>query len=435
MTAPPIALADPGFAESNGLPRFPSHEWDALGLIFKRKVFQRIWIIQELALARDVEMMCGSHAMSFIDLALASRIIVDRGWFRFFIKEYGEDCRPNFAANHFNRQLLISSGKQQSLLFLLGVTRRFQATHPVDKIYGLLGLSQVKGQQLDATPLTPALIPDYTKSTEEVYRDITFHLMVSENSLDLLSTVEDKSVRKLKQLPSWVPDYSTWQNITILGLNQGIPYIASGNSPVSITRSGRSNETLHTKAIRLDNIGSVSRPWLAEDHYFNIFHDWCEFLNQQLILTNQLNLVKSNRAIARALIGDFAVTSAQYPAPEDEYFKHFLSFLQHHFQMSGPDMNESQFGGDYSIYLESFHHFGFGRRAFISKEGRIGFGHISVQEGDGIYLLSGGRTPFILRPVADGESFEFLGESYLHGVMNGEAVPSDETKWTTIDIV
>ena len=40
--------------------------------------------------------------------------------------------------------------------------------------------------------------------------------------------------------------------------------------------------------------------------------------------------------------------------------------------------------------------------------------------GDRIALLLGGRTPFVLRPVAGTREYELVGACYVHGIMDGE---------------
>lgn len=184
---------DPAFSEMTGLPACPSPEREALAMLYKREVFQRVWVIQELALATNIEMMCGSHAMNFLHFVEVARIVIDKSWYRLLLDVYGSDCRPYFPAILYNRFRAVHNSERESLQLLLVSTRRFQATHPVDKIYGLTGLSQVNL----ADVLAPALLPDYTKPVEEVYTDVTFHVIDLEGSLEILSTVEDRTTRKL----------------------------------------------------------------------------------------------------------------------------------------------------------------------------------------------------------------------------------------------
>lgn len=64
---------------------------------------------------------------------------------------------------------------------------------------------------------------------------------------------------------------------------------------------------------------------------------------------------------------------------------------------------------------------------FITHDGRFGLGPIGTREGDEIYTLLGAHVPFVLRRIepcnnasTEHEEFRLLGESYVHGVMDGE---------------
>ena len=61
-----------------------------------------------------------------------------------------------------------------------------------------------------------------------------------------------------------------------------------------------------------------------------------------------------------------------------------------------------------------------GRKLFSTSNGYIGIGNITLEPGDLVCVFLGGRTPFIIRPV--GEKYEFVGDCYLHGIMQGEAM-------------
>jgi hypothetical protein len=61
-----------------------------------------------------------------------------------------------------------------------------------------------------------------------------------------------------------------------------------------------------------------------------------------------------------------------------------------------------------------------GRSLCVTTSGRICLTPSETRVGDSVAILYGGRTPYVLRPV--GENFEFVGESYVHGLMKGEAL-------------
>jgi hypothetical protein len=65
-----------------------------------------------------------------------------------------------------------------------------------------------------------------------------------------------------------------------------------------------------------------------------------------------------------------------------------------------------------------------GRRFFVTKKGYFGIGPAELEEGDEIYILAGGKLPFVLRPLPESQpdTFELVGDCYVHGIMDGEAV-------------
>lgn len=79
------------------------------------------------------------------------------------------------------------------------------------------------------------------------------------------------------------------------------------------------------------------------------------------------------------------------------------------------------------------------RTFFITDRGYIGLGPAKIHVGDHVYILLGGQTPFILREAGsrnvpripsrrrlgyvERNCFEVIGGSYIHGLMDGEAMP------------
>lgn len=56
------------------------------------------------------------------------------------------------------------------------------------------------------------------------------------------------------------------------------------------------------------------------------------------------------------------------------------------------------------------------------NEGHFGMAPWRVQKGDKICVLLGCSIPLVLRPRLDTNSYEVIGECYLHGFMNGEVL-------------
>jgi Heterokaryon incompatibility protein (HET) len=65
---------------------------------------------------------------------------------------------------------------------------------------------------------------------------------------------------------------------------------------------------------------------------------------------------------------------------------------------------------------------GMTRRLITTNEGYLGMAPYRVRKGDKICVLLGCNIPLVLRQRKDESSYEVIGECYLHGFMNGEAL-------------
>ncbi|KNG80943.1 hypothetical protein ANOM_011029 [Aspergillus nomiae NRRL 13137] len=91
--------------------------------------------------------------------------------------------------------------------------------------------------------------------------------------------------------------------------------------------------------------------------------------------------------------------------------------------------------GSFSTLLKWYYR---SRCLFRTRQGYIGLGPAGVQPGDEVWLFATARTPFVLRQPSqgslgrqtrsstsstpEGEFRTFIGETYVHGIMNGEAM-------------
>jgi len=66
--------------------------------------------------------------------------------------------------------------------------------------------------------------------------------------------------------------------------------------------------------------------------------------------------------------------------------------------------------------MDAIHH---RRKFFLTTSGWMGLCPDWIKD-DVVCLLLGGHVPFVRCP--DGEKYQFIGESYVHGAMDGEAM-------------
>lgn len=198
----------------------------ALSRLFKNPWFQRIWVVQEVSAAEVVHIMYNGICIDWNTLASA-------------VREIGSDVALSSRMNyeHFPRsdsietsglglptgplELLhwqnaaimakmrdkIRSGSPVPLMLLMAATLIFKSKDPRDKIFALLGIAS------DGTDLP--FRPDYKESVELVFIKTTSYLLSSEDwftqlvmSGSGLDTAGSTGRPVLRELPSWVPDYT-----------------------------------------------------------------------------------------------------------------------------------------------------------------------------------------------------------------------------------
>jgi hypothetical protein len=77
-------------------------------------------------------------------------------------------------------------------------------------------------------------------------------------------------------------------------------------------------------------------------------------------------------------------------------------------------------GGDPAEYAALARNFGFNRAFIITRDRRTGLGPSDSRAGDTVTVIFGGEVTYILRH--EKEHFLFVGQSYVQGLMNGQAL-------------
>ncbi|KAI1634422.1 heterokaryon incompatibility protein-domain-containing protein [Biscogniauxia mediterranea] len=164
--------------------------YDTFGAIFRRPYFSRLWVVQEVLLARSLSLHCGTASTELSTSAVS------------VLKAKLPDI-PSWI-----NLLPRSQDAAVTLKYLLGVTSKCHSSDLRDKVFGVLGL-------LENTPES-VLEPDYSLTVPEVLIGTATHIIQSTGSLDILrqtglglAWLETKNIgRDLRNaigIPSWVP--------------------------------------------------------------------------------------------------------------------------------------------------------------------------------------------------------------------------------------
>ncbi|PMD53075.1 HET-domain-containing protein [Hyaloscypha bicolor E] len=178
-----------------------SRQWRALEHLFtERTWWKRVWIIQEVAFARDAIVHCGSKSMHWATLHdLWRQECCQRNARLHYL--LGVSAIPLDMVRGTVRNPMRAQGYediQSSLLCLLAKYRTWKSTKHVDKIYALFGLAGISKDL--------SIVPDYNKPTADVFCDVAFAIIESDCNLDVLSQVHRVEDREAGW-PSWVPDW------------------------------------------------------------------------------------------------------------------------------------------------------------------------------------------------------------------------------------
>jgi hypothetical protein len=186
----------------------------ALAGLFSRPYWTRVWIVQEVAMARKVTLHCGDRQVPWerlVQFMPHTRIIPSLNPTA-VARETGSRAPDIWRAFGRPRKLVrLSKLKKQNPVDVLREAADFEASVPVDKVYGLLGLFPAPVQQ--------RLVVDYAKTLNEVVGEVMRvylkETMDSERGYDLsfLSVFPPFAETEFESReagapghPSWLPD-------------------------------------------------------------------------------------------------------------------------------------------------------------------------------------------------------------------------------------
>lgn len=337
-------------------------------------------------------------------------------------------------------------------MYELHRARSLKVTDPRDRVFAMLGHYSVSGPNLDGVKNTAlaTMKADYNKTIKKVYTDVAIRALTGDTSLLALAAVQhmslpsseeapDKGGRVVNQhtLPSWVPDWRTYQSFI---LSEPINPHRAHAGQISRLDVDKSDLILKIAGIRLDTVEACSKPLAARK-----FHPkWTSAEGEQLAieslwrdicLKNQFNLEDKYLngesaffAYMQTLANGCVQIATREGRPYDETFKTecLAREAMRILNAVGPDALTSDLqelaktvtGAD--EWSRAANGASKNRVFARTNKGYYLLGPKVMVQGDVVCVLYGGKMPFVLRPW--GQYFLLVGECYVHGVMNGEVM-------------
>ncbi|KAK3336545.1 heterokaryon incompatibility protein-domain-containing protein [Cercophora scortea] len=197
-------------------------------------VWQRVWVMQELACAPNITLTYGRETL---DWSVVAAFLGDQPYADAFHMAGGHGSLYSVVNSLMtgpqtimHQRGIMRDGYHASLLDVLARFKNVYSTDPRDKIYGLLGLVTEKH----------GIRVDYSKPPRDLFAEVTLHLISSLANLDIICqnpwSVDTEEARA--DLSSWVADFADEINI---GVDADTHYSRLLFAQRSIFSAGRPN--------------------------------------------------------------------------------------------------------------------------------------------------------------------------------------------------
>ena len=417
--------------------------------LFAKSWFRRVWTFQEIICAVEATLTSGSLDMEFLYFKIFCGILLMTGQWIWLKTKAAQRALGQMSEVKLTKDYLSQQSAENSLLELLKRTRTRLATDPRDIIYGLVAIAS------NTNPLPFA--PTYQIAVNQLYEDFAVHVICQSESLDIFACCTFHPGPR--ECPSWVPDWRNLDGLTISINPKKDSFHAAGSSRFvtgPTTTTIVINHSLSVEAICLDRLQTLTSFTNSPD-LLGLTHWQSDMLPrvqwQQNIITQTLKLTSSSplysseppseerwHAWCRTMIGD-KINEDDRAAPHHE--NHVRVWKSRIEAMSDGhlDTNRDRFAGHFAEIQFRVASMSSHRNFCLTRdEGRIGWVPFAAQRGDVVCLMRGSPVPVIIRPLSGcgremEDEYVVIGQCYIHGIMDGEAVVGKKERWRRIQLV
>lgn len=416
-----------------------------LAELLHRSYWGRMWMFQEVVLAANAIVHCGSHEAPWNYFKWLHEVASDRGyWEEFEVDDrwIGDLRRALFRISLFS----IPQEAAQDINAVSIPTRQLQATDPRDKIYGLMGVCQ---------ELAKTVKVDYAAPVRDVYADFAKSRIEAEDELYTLLTAGIWTPEHGEDLgiPSWVPDLRGTAGVDTryIGAAYLGRYNADGNggsNPFFAFSKHDGNNILEVDALILDSV-QVHKKFDNSDkqHYKDLVDSFCCGVDGSGFSASKLRQYfqatafgkpihssgtkegdrRAKKSLQKLALGLFETLEHLY-GPQQAFIEFLESFKDVGLDLLDKDATHlsPEFGPDELHRDEMEYQYrtrssgDVGSTMFSTDHGCIGIGPHSLEQGDLVAIVRGSRVPLVLRQQDD--CFRLVGPSYVFNFMQGEAV-------------
>ncbi|KAH8800345.1 hypothetical protein F5884DRAFT_810065 [Xylogone sp. PMI_703] len=433
----------------NSLEAGDLQKWKSIFELFNVPWWTRAWVVQEATSKPDLWIFAGTSLIEFRGVEFAMGILQELERFPEFVRNMGK----GHADNVFVMYEIREKRKRQNLRLLDALSKLYKhgCADPRDKVYAGLGIAHDVGD---------SITPDYERSIPEVYTDVVHFCLANKDPyhrLDFLGHVLLQEGPVDEPTPSWVPDWRrtrslhpfakhfhpyrhlhplenrsfstvheaniafskaskvSKQNEQLESARDKDPpprvYSASGDSRPDVRINGAK---MHIKGFQFDTIIALSRADKDKDDR-TFVKDWIprrlppgtDDIFQQLITSDIWQA-----ACLKTLIADVATVDGE-PVQRGHSIGAWI------FDDNWDNIADSDESRDRTATFHTMKYATLQRKFFFSDKLCMGLAPTAAKAGDILCIFFGGQVPYVIRKKPGLEEFEFIGECYLNGFMDG----------------
>lgn len=384
-------------------------DWQALLKLFRRSWWQRAWIIQEYAVARDIQFLCGRSLLQGDCFANALQNLVAYR-FKATVPEEMAYLIRHVASTTIHHLWTTRSNYQQSkqpaqqAIDILYKFRASQASDPRDKVFSLHKLMQEN----------PRLVPDYTQPVADVYISVVKAAVESSHSLEILSHHNTTVATKLS-LPSWCPDWTVMRGKRILLWPNA--YEADGRREAQAHFKGR---ILDLQGVHIGQVRPLARFPIEKFNNKTVHDELLRLYDETANLipfhasgaAGRMGFKRTAIASRIRLDGPQGPPTSPSAGAIDEMWKAWSNKGDH--TVFGAELKKQSKTYDDAVFSALC-----GRAIVVSEEGQFGIADEAVEKGDKVCIFLGGRVPLIVRQTNPGisevekETYRLIGEWFV----------------------
>lgn len=436
--------------------------WASVERLVNLEWFERVWVLQEVGLAKSAILIYGQASMNWsylVELMLLVALRADIGSLvgnvrhgRFW--DVFEDIWRTYENPvSWRNDLPLTKSMNHSVtsrrfIDILNDGRQYKATNPRDRVYAFLAHPSASGHSHKGI-----LTADYNKSVDEVYSDAARYILLNDPCpWTLLSCVDHiPGSSSLKgQRPSWIPRWDEDWRVYWLGY-PSMFYRAGGESSEGFkVTTSPSVGALILSGLILDDIVWCSDIFQSEDLLLPgqtknrpLQAVWEELEERKheddtspYGSTSEERELAYSLTIAAGRNTDDDAAESDLALHQSIYQRYKTVVLSEDVQDTIDSSTSNDMNRDLVTYVANQRRALHNRRIYLTSKGYYGVCHMALGVGDVCCVFEGANVPFVLRRVSHADSegvksdmglsistrYMLIGESYIQGIMNGEAL-------------